>query len=537
MNKIPFWLGVLLVVALIGGAAYLSLFNKGNADLQTQTPLLDTGVSSELNLIPAETPSSIAPSLFETWVTVAWEPQLVVRDNPSCDPERSEYYCPVKSYLVGTLQDGPYAGKELFLGGIEGMGIYYEYYILDNGVIIFFSEKKIGVRGVNDLPDMVLFTPKPGYSLKKGYISSQFFSELQLGEKVFTDPTLGDIYIETKGGCFVIELPDHRTITYELDMPFVNEENGTLSVTFTTGESVSAEAYEFTVIRGCGALCRYLHVVDEKSVVPAERFIIVGTTSNGEHLYGIKNKEDAGLKEVYDDKSTMAYYAAGYEKLSVNKYTYEQFLSFQPLLYWKDPLGRWIEFKNTRFIVAAEMCKPVIYLYPEEITNVTVTVEPNGGITYSEPPYQNGWNVQAHPNGVIYDFGSGKEVPYLFWEGIGLNYPPTDKGWVVAQKDLPKFFSDKLAVLGLRGREQVDFISYWTDRLVAKPYYKISFLTKAQFDELAPLDLSHPVQNVIRVMMTVKELDAPFVIEPQELDVPAERRGFTVVEWGGVVLR
>ena len=43
------------------------------------------------------------------------------------------------------------------------------------------------------------------------------------------------------------------------------------------------------------------------------------------------------------------------------------------------------------------------YLYPEKITDVRVTVAPNGGFTYTDPLYpHDGWFVRANPNGELY---------------------------------------------------------------------------------------------------------------------------------------
>ena len=45
--------------------------------------------------------------------------------------------------------------------------------------------------------------------------------------------------------------------------------------------------------------------------------------------------------------------------------------------------------------------KPVIYLYPEDITEVSVQLEYSGELTCSYPQYQNGWNVTAYTDGKL----------------------------------------------------------------------------------------------------------------------------------------
>ena len=60
--------------------------------------------------------------------------------------------------------------------------------------------------------------------------------------------------------------------------------------------------------------------------------------------------------------------------------------------------------------------KPVIYLYPEQKTAVSVSLDYAGTLTATYPAYENGWHVTAEPDGTLYD-EAGNEYSYLFWEG------------------------------------------------------------------------------------------------------------------------
>ena len=60
--------------------------------------------------------------------------------------------------------------------------------------------------------------------------------------------------------------------------------------------------------------------------------------------------------------------------------------------------------------------KPVIYLYPEQETTVSVSPDYAGTLTATYPAYENGWHVTAEPDGTLYD-EAGNEYSYLFWEG------------------------------------------------------------------------------------------------------------------------
>ena len=60
--------------------------------------------------------------------------------------------------------------------------------------------------------------------------------------------------------------------------------------------------------------------------------------------------------------------------------------------------------------------KPVIYLYPEEETEVSVTLGLRRTLTATWPAYEDGWQVTAQPDGTLHE-AAGNEYSYLFWEG------------------------------------------------------------------------------------------------------------------------
>ena len=62
-------------------------------------------------------------------------------------------------------------------------------------------------------------------------------------------------------------------------------------------------------------------------------------------------------------------------------------------------------------------------------------------------------------------------------------------------------------------------------------YNLISFQNE-NYTGHAELDISPKPDTVIRIMMAWKPLKESTTIQPQQLD-SIERKGFTVVEWGG----
>ena len=175
--------------------------------------------------------------------------------------------------------------------------------------------------------------------------------------------------------------------------------------------------------------------------------------------------------------------------------------------------------------------KPVIYLYPEEETAVTVGLDYGGTLTCTYPAAQDGvWTVTASPDGTLRD-EEGQEYSYLFWEGTCAVSYDFSEGFCVSGADTAAFLEEALSSLGLNRREANEFIVYWLPQMEQNPYNLISFQAEAYTDH-ARLEISPRPDSVLRVFMAWKALDEPVELPAQTL--PAfVRTGFTVVEWGG----
>lgn len=180
-------------------------------------------------------------------------------------------------------------------------------------------------------------------------------------------------------------------------------------------------------------------------------------------------------------------------------------------------------------------CKPAIYLYPEEETQVHVKVHPKGFLTYTDPLYpQDGWVTTAFPDGRL--FYEGKEYPYLYYESKILDRyvtKPTE-GYVVSYGQLSTLYESLLPQLGLNEQETKDFKDYWQKYLPYAPYYFVGVMSEESIEEIEPLTITPSPATVIRVrtyfeaLNQVKSVKAP-ILEKKIRD------GFTVVEWGGMV--
>ena len=157
------------------------------------------------------------------------------------------------------------------------------------------------------------------------------------------------------------------------------------------------------------------------------------------------------------------------------------------------------------YLSNAKAAAPVIYLYPEAETEVGVRLVLNGELTTSYPVYdsENGWIVTAYPDGTLID-KNGRTYPFLFWEGE------------------------------VSDTEADAFIMYWLPQMEGNRYNVISFQTVTYEDAVSHNIVPEP-DTIIMVNMLWYPSNTPVSIEPQDFTGinPSERKGFTVVEWGG----
>lgn len=186
--------------------------------------------------------------------------------------------------------------------------------------------------------------------------------------------------------------------------------------------------------------------------------------------------------------------------------------------------------------ITQDIYKPIIYIYPEEETEVTVKLENPENLTHTYPKYEDEWKVIAKPNGDLTDLKTGRNLYALYWEGINTVTPNTNEGFIVKGEDTIKFLEEKLEILGLNEREVNEFIIYWLPKLENNKYNFIRFQTEEEINNNMPLEISPKPDSVIRVVMEFKELEGAIEVKEQQLETP-ERTGYTVVEWGGTEIK
>ena len=175
--------------------------------------------------------------------------------------------------------------------------------------------------------------------------------------------------------------------------------------------------------------------------------------------------------------------------------------------------------------------KPVIYLYPEKRSQISVSLDFDGRLSCSYPEYGSGWTVTADPDGTLINQTDGKEYSYLYWEGVSGTAYDMSRGFVVKGEDTAAFLQEKLAEIGLTPKEYNEFIVYWLPQMQENTYNLITFQDE-EYTDAAVLAIVPEPDSILRVFMVYSPLEQYMEIEPQIIP-EFFREGFTAVEWGG----
>jgi len=474
----------------------------------------------------------------------------------------------VSANTIGTVKEGSYANRPLVLvrypcnnpgcdynalrviqkedGAWVVLGKYSslesktipELKIDADGLVGSLSEMKMQWDDESEIPNFLppetVSVQKLGLTLKREEAAYEFASETETNT-LYTDPSSGLNILEIAfSHCPILLNRDGTYSRYGMALNFISENINTPLKTkiLWNGGTTTSKEYR-NPITGCTHHC--FSVVSDKATLAT--LSPAGKTDKGITVYTLKYSEPE-LKAMNLDPYSETPAANPLEKLyretnfGDKKPTIQEFYAMNPIVDIKDPFGRFVEFDDADYSPMAECGKPVIYLYPETETNVSVTVVPTGGFTKTEPDYGSGWNVRATPESALLNYADSKIYPYLFWEGKALNYAMDNKGFSVAREEVVPFLQEKLAFQGLNEKEIADFMEFWVPRMQARPYYFVTFVPQSDFDQMAPMKVSPRPDTVIRVFMDYRGLDHPITVEPQTLTA-RERKGFTVVEWGG----
>ena len=180
----------------------------------------------------------------------------------------------------------------------------------------------------------------------------------------------------------------------------------------------------------------------------------------------------------------------------------------------------------------SELKKPAIYLYPEKYMDISISlnlINSSFVCLYPEFTSENTWKVHAYPSGEIEI--KNKKYPYLFWDADSYVTQNINKGFIVKSEEAQSFLEEKLRILGLNERESFDFITFWLPVLKRNKISLCSFQNAEFFDNFK-LKIEPKPDSILRIFLTIKKIEKTVDIEEQTLK-KFERKGFTVIEWGG----
>ena len=177
--------------------------------------------------------------------------------------------------------------------------------------------------------------------------------------------------------------------------------------------------------------------------------------------------------------------------------------------------------------------KPVLYLYPETEMNVEVKFAKPELLITTYPKYVDSWNVKVLPSGDMYD-QNGKYYYALYWEEIITNKYNFNEGFYVEKDNAIEFLEEKLSILGLNDKERNEFIMYWLPILEQNQKSLVYFETTESLQKENELIINPKPDSLLRIRMHVKKINHKIEIKEQEL-LHFERKGFTAVEWGGII--
>jgi len=328
---------------------------------------------------------------------------------------------------------------------------------------------------------------------------------------------------------YALRLPGGLIVNYNEVTPGFITDDRIPQITWFDGTK-NTQVYRSDRLTGCGG--GGPTVVAQPLTEPAIK--LAGTTVTGEKVYNLIDHNNPLIERVFTMTEGIVYeYVPGSASSNTYTVTREEFIANYGVILVENKIGQQWVFTNSKYGPQAECGKPVIYLYPEATTTVTVKVD--ALITKSDPLYQDGWVATAHPDGLL--LVDGEEYTSLFWDGYGNGeYPVLTEGFVVSTSEAISTMMKHLQVIGFNENEIAEFAEFWSDHLPEEPYTRISWIQTADMEKMARLDITPRPDTLIRAFVDYEGVEKYFSLKPQVL-LPRVRSGYTVTEWGGLLRR
>ncbi len=189
--------------------------------------------------------------------------------------------------------------------------------------------------------------------------------------------------------------------------------------------------------------------------------------------------------------------------------------------------------------------KPVIYIYPEKDNTPVhidiVTRKEKVTATWPKAKKQDNiynWQLTAFKDGTLLD-ENGRTYSSIFWEGEYDIDSDFSEGFCVKGKDTADFLAETLKKIGLTDTEANEMITYWLPRMKESRYNLITFKGindespyNGDFGLNVISDDGKAPESIMRLLMVWKPIEEEMTIKEQTFTT-FERKGFTVIEWGG----
>lgn len=187
---------------------------------------------------------------------------------------------------------------------------------------------------------------------------------------------------------------------------------------------------------------------------------------------------------------------------------------------------------------------PWIHVYPSITQDMTVTLNPTGGVAYVQPAFthndEQSWSFKAEPNGTL-RFADSLTKNSLHWEyyryGLLKAYRPTieatDAGFVLPREELKPFVSELAHRIGLNTIETENLLSELNRQSssVTDPFVKVGFVSSSFLNTYLPLSITPQPDSLYRIYLDIRPMKTrPHTVAPQLPII--DRSGSIVVETG-----
>ena len=190
--------------------------------------------------------------------------------------------------------------------------------------------------------------------------------------------------------------------------------------------------------------------------------------------------------------------------------------------------------KHHEYIEQATTLKPIIYFYPEQEMDLSVTYYDPSKLITTYPKYNDGWNIHLKEDGTFTTNEDNREYYALYFDEVSNYECSFNEGFFVNKDNAITFLEEKLDYMGYTNREADEFIMYWLPVLENNGNSIVYFEQTEEREQECPLTFSTTPDSILRTIIHIKQVDGDQDIKEQEL-TKFERTGFTVVEWGGTI--